>query len=70
MKPKTLLEKAKLIQVTRDSSTPITKELTELTMAWVRDEISIKQAEAALGKKNILYLFANVLKVYILNLEK
>ena len=64
-----LLEKAKKIKVTRDSKLAITKELTELTLAWVKDEITLQQASTVLGKQSqtVLSLFANVLKVYLLD---
>ena len=42
--PKTLLQKAKEINVQRQTTLAITNELIELVLAWMKDEIKATQA--------------------------
>ena len=70
MKKETLLEKAKKVSCGKITKNQITDETCELCIAWVKNEITLKQAstviygEGASASRggNILYFFASVLK--------
>ena len=47
---KTLLEKAKSIKMKRVQRSSFSSELLELTLAYVRDEVTIGQVAMALGQ--------------------
>lgn len=47
---KTLLEKAKAVDVTRRTASTVTREEIELAVGWANKEITTAQARKALGK--------------------
>lgn len=60
----TLLEEAKKVTSAKRGAIDYTDDLIELCVAWVKDEITLKQFKAALrtSPTNSVYIVARVLK--------